>query len=125
MIRSLAFAALAGAVQAQEVVTTARSAPPPALAAAPAPADADNKPADLTQVVLVGPCTPGAEEIAREAREQGATVKVDHAMHGQVSAGIGTGGYRHVDATVCKPIGDKSSVTVSIGDTRMNHRRRY
>ena len=126
---AVGFAALAATAaataSAQEVVTTSRSAPPSAIQAAGAPAADDTGAADMQQVVHVGPCTPHAEEIKAEALAQGARIEPDRAMHGQVTAGIGTGGYRHADATVCKPIGANSSLTVHLSDTQGGDHRRW
>ena len=48
----------------------------------------------------------------------------DREMHGEVSAGIGTHGYRSVSGSVCKPIGDDSYVSVSGSYDRMDVGRR-
>lgn len=103
------------------VVATARGAPPPPQesTATSAPARIDDHPdGELVQVVKVGPCTPYGAEIAAEARAEGARVELDRAPHGEIGAGVGTGGAREVHGVVCQPIGPNSSVTVSAGSFR-------
>jgi hypothetical protein len=116
LVAALAFAALASAGQAQEAVPTARNATPldTRAQAAPPPLDAPRPPEALREVVKIGPCTPHAEIIAEQAREDGATIEPDHAAHGEVGAGIGTNGYREFHGVVCKPIGDNATVTLSV-----------
>ena len=48
----------------------------------------------------------------------------DHRVHGEVSVGVGTGGYREVAADVTAPIGDKGEVDVAIDAGSMSGRRR-
>ena len=48
----------------------------------------------------------------------------DHKVHGEVSVGVGTGGYREVAADVTAPIGDNGEVDVAIDAGSMSGRRR-
>ncbi|CAN5207923.1 hypothetical protein BH09PSE2_BH09PSE2_17010 [soil metagenome] len=47
----------------------------------------------------------------------------DRRLHGVVSAGIGTGGYRDVSATVVAPLGDAGAVGISVGSSHYGGRR--
>jgi hypothetical protein len=115
---ALAFAGIASFAQAQDAVPTARNAAPLDTSgqAAPPPLDAPRPGEALREVVKIGPCTPHAEIIAEQAREDGAKIEPDHDAHGEVGAGIGTNGYREFHGVVCKPIGDNSTVTLSISN---------
>jgi hypothetical protein len=79
----------------------------PPLTAQGAAADDD----DGGQRVVMGACGP-----------TGATPdgKPDTAPHGEVEAGIGTNGYRHLAGRVCKPIGDGGSLSIGVGTTSLN-----
>jgi hypothetical protein len=81
---------------------------PPASAAAPPLAGGEDAAGD-DQPIAIGPCGP------TRARADGSP---DHAAHGAVEVGVGTRGYRHVAATVCKPIGDAGAISVSVGDSQ-------
>lgn len=100
----------AGAALADEPISTA---PPSGPAAPPsvdaAPAAGLGAIAPEPRPVAMGLCGPQA-------------VKADGTLetrpHGVVEAGVGTGGYRHLAAAVCQPIGQNAAVAVSISDTR-------
>jgi len=51
--------------------------------------------------VAMGPC--GPEKVKPDG-------KLETAPHGEVEAGVGTGGYRHVAGMVCQPIGQNGAV---------------
>ncbi|MFI4936576.1 MAG: hypothetical protein ACHP7N_18370 [Caulobacterales bacterium] len=97
----------AGATPASQRAPT--SAIPPPLGEAQDPDDADGPD------VRVGPCGPYVPT------KDG---KPDQSAHGVVDVGVGTSGYRHVSAVVCKPIGDKGAVTIGVSDTQVNVGRR-
>jgi hypothetical protein len=109
---------LAGPALAQGPITTAGggpsgpqpTAPPPSLPTAVA------EPADGQQVAM-GPC--GPEKVKPDGR-------LETKPHGEIEAGVGTGGYRHVAGAVCQPIGQNSAVAVGIDETQANptYRRR-
>jgi hypothetical protein len=48
----------------------------------------------------------------------------DHKIHGAVSVGVGTGGYREVAGEVTAPIGDTGQATLAIDTGQINGRRR-
>jgi hypothetical protein len=48
----------------------------------------------------------------------------DHKVHGEVSVGVGSNGYREVAADVDAPIGDNGEVDVAIDSETMSGRRR-
>jgi hypothetical protein len=92
----------------------------PAAQAQPAPAPV--APLHLTDAddggdgshVRMGPCGPQAI---------GADGKIDNRAHGFVEGGVGTSGYRHVAAGVCKPLANGGAVAVSVSDTQLQGRR--
>jgi hypothetical protein len=104
----LAFAdgpiATAPATQSQQ------PAPPPVPPLRVAAADGSGD----VPAVRMGPCGPQAVT---------ADGKTDSRAHGYVEGGIGTGGYRHVAAGVCKPLANGGAVALSVGDTQMHGRR--
>ena len=110
----LAFALTPGFALADEAIPTA-----PAQQSLPAAApvsplqDVENTPDDGTTTRL-GPCGPQAVS---------ADGKVDTKAHGYVEAGIGTGGYRHIAAAMCKPLANGGAIAVSVGQTQMQGRR--
>ncbi len=61
--------------------------------------------------MAMGPCGPETVK---------ANGHLDTAPHGEVEAGVGTNGYRHIAGTVCQPVGDNGAVQVSISDTQSN-----
>jgi hypothetical protein len=65
--------------------------------------------------VAMGPC--GPEQVKPDG-------KLDTAPHGEVEAGVGTHGYRHLAGTVCQPIGQNAAVEVSAGMSQAQWGRR-
>jgi hypothetical protein len=65
----------------------------------------------------MGPC--GPEKVKPDGR-------LETKPHGEIEAGVGTGGYRHVAGAVCQPIGQNGAVAVSVDETQANptYRRR-
>jgi hypothetical protein len=64
--------------------------------------------------VRMGPCGPQAVSVDG---------KTDTRAHGFVEAGVGTSGYRHVAAGVCKPLGDNGAIAVSVSQSQVQGRR--
>ena len=62
-----------------------------------------------SQPIAMGPC--GPEKVKPDGR-------LDTAPHGEVDAGVGTNGYRHLAGAVCQPIGEDAAVTVSASETQ-------
>ncbi|HTX50709.1 MAG TPA: hypothetical protein VME40_15105 [Caulobacteraceae bacterium] len=58
---------------------------------------------------VIGPCGP------TQATPDG---RPDATPHGEVSAGVGTDGYRQLSAVVCKPLGAAGSLTIGAGTTQ-------
>jgi hypothetical protein len=50
--------------------------------------------------------------------------RADNRTHGTVEVGVGTGGYRHVRAHVCKPIGQNGEISVDVEHTGWGRRAR-
>lgn len=102
---------LAGPALADGPISTApgagSAAPQPATPPAPLPLS-DGGFADGPQVAM-GPC--GPEKVGPDG-------KLDTAPHGEIEAGVGTQGYRHVAAAVCQPIGQNAAVAVSASETQ-------
>jgi hypothetical protein len=76
--------------------------PPPPL---PSPQAA----AAQGQEVALGPC--GPEKVKPDG-------SLDTAPHGEVEAGVGTGGYRHLAGSICLPTGQDSAVAASVSETQ-------
>jgi hypothetical protein len=120
-MRSMAFATavalvLTGPALAQAPVATAPAAGAPApqpTAATPPLSTEEDAPAEGPQMAM-GPC--GPEKVLPNG-------KLDTAAHGQAEVGVGTGGYRHIGAAVCQPIGQNAAVAVSISQTEGRYRR--
>lgn len=117
---ALSVVAFAGGALADEgPITTGRTgdlAPATAPAAPlgqvqPAAAEA---PGDWARRVMAG--EPAPEEVA-EAQQGRCPTRVDTKPHGEVWAGIGTGGYREVGGVVTQTIGDCATVTIGMSRT--------
>jgi hypothetical protein len=112
--------AFGGGALAQEAIATADGSAAPRATTATADATADSH-GDLSMLrddpdaTVMGPCGPTRKT---------ADGKPDHAPHGQVEVGVGTGGYRHIGGVVCKPIGDNAAVTIAVDQTQWNGGRR-
>jgi hypothetical protein len=103
---------LAAAAWADTPMSTANptqaTAPQPEAPQPPLPPAAAASTTSGPQMAM-GPC--GPEKVKPNGH-------LDTAAHGEVEAGVGTGGYRHVAGTVCKPIGDNAAVQVSVSETQ-------
>ncbi|HWE98223.1 MAG TPA: hypothetical protein VG248_00320 [Caulobacteraceae bacterium] len=89
-----------------------RAPPQPQTSAPPLPDHGDGA---APQRVAMGPC--GPERVKSDG-------KLDTAPHGEIEAGIGTHGYRHLAGTVCQPIGQNGAVQVSASTSQGQWRRR-
>ena len=123
---ALVASALLGAAPAlaQEVIQTHAGESP----AAEAPAtpsvgpDRDQRQAngDWARRVMAGKPTDDLDEDAAK----GCRRNPDREPHGEVWAGVGTGGYKTVGAVVTQPIGDCAEVTVAVSKTDQGRIRR-
>ena len=99
-----------GAAMAQAPLSTApvAAAPQPAITQ-PGPLSLDGPATAQGAPVAMGPC--GPEKVKPDGR-------LETAPHGEVEAGVGTGGYRHIAGAVCQPIGQEGFVAVGVSDTQ-------
>lgn len=110
---------LAGPALAQGPIATAggsaSTAPEPAPP--PPPLPTAGAPPPPGPPVAMGPC--GPEKVKPDGR-------LETAPHGELEAGVGTGGYRHVAGLVCQPIGQDGAAAVGGSYTQANptYRRR-
>ncbi|WP_300579347.1 hypothetical protein [Phenylobacterium sp.] len=119
---ALLVAALAGSALADEApIATGRAGDPPAATASAAPIGQAQEPVlraeapgDWARRVMAG--EPAPEEVA-EAPQGRCPVRVDKRPHGEVWAGVGTGGYREVGGVVTQPLGDCATVTIGMSRT--------
>jgi hypothetical protein len=105
---------VAGAAWADGPVTTtsdaARAPPQPQAAPPPLAGVTDNA---SPQPMAMGPC--GPERVKPDG-------KLDTAPHGEIEAGVGTHGYRHVAGAICQPIGQNGAIAVSAGQSQWGRR---
>jgi hypothetical protein len=47
----------------------------------------------------------------------------DNRIHGEVSVGAGTNGYREINAVATAPLGDDGQATIAIGSEQFDYRR--
>ncbi len=121
--RTLAFAAaaaltFAGPALAEGPISTAPAAgptAPPASTTAP-PLSAAPEEADQPPPLAMGPC--GPEKVKADGT-------LETKPHGELEAGIGTGGYRHIGGTICQPIGQNGAVALGVSQTQMSGGRRH
>lgn len=119
---ALSVAAFASAALADdEPITTSRAGDPPTAQAPAAPINPGleptlraEAPGDWARRVMAG--EPAPEEVA-QAPEGRCPVRVDNRPHGEVWAGVGTGGYREVGGVVTQRIGDCATVTIGMSRT--------
>lgn len=119
---ALSVAAFASAALADdEPITTSRAGDPPTAQASAAPINPGleptlraEAPGDWARRVMAG--EPAPEEVA-QAPEGRCPVRVDNRPHGEVWAGVGTGGYREVGGVVTQRIGDCATVTIGMSRT--------
>jgi hypothetical protein len=110
----IAFALTPAWALAEEAIATAPAQQPLPAAAPVSPLqDFDTAPDDGTSTRL-GPC--GPQTVSADGR-------ADTKPHGYVEAGVGTRGYRHIAAGVCKPLANGGAIAVSVGQTEFQGRR--
>jgi hypothetical protein len=114
--------AAGAAASAQEVVRTGPDGAPPAPAADPRqlPQAID----DRARGPLAG-WSPEAAPAVAMGEPARCAPPPDRKPHGEVWAGIGTGGYREAGGVVTKPLGDCGSVTVAIDHLSIDSLRRH
>lgn len=110
--------ALGGGASAQEVIAAGPKGAPPA-ATTEVTSEADNSPEAIGawgRRILAGePAAADAKAAPNgPGKASGCAPPPDHRPHGEVWAGIGTGGYREVGGVVTQPIGDCGQVSVAI-----------
>jgi len=117
--------AFAPAAMADEAIATHSDGAP----AAEAPADQASGPDRAKQAngewarrVMAGQATDEASG-DKDARK-GCPQQGDGKPHGEVWAGVGTGGYRNVGGVVTQPLGDCAQVTVAIDHSEGGYGRR-
>ena len=132
----LVLAFVAAPALAQEVIKTGPEGAPPA-AEAPRPAPVERPAAaDPNSPEAIGRWARGVlagepaqkDEVAQDgqaARPGRCTpVSPDGKAHGEVWAGVGTGGYRNVGGVVTQPLGECGSVTIAVDKTQFDGGRR-
>jgi hypothetical protein len=103
----------AGPGWSQETVSTAAStdAHPPGTQGGPGPLDESvGRETEHTTTVIDGPCGPTV------VNSDDPNAAPDTRAHGEVSVGVGTGGYREVGGYVCKPLPDGGSIAIGGGE---------
>jgi hypothetical protein len=117
VLLSLAAALAATTAWSQETVSTASSADahPPGTQATPGPLDESiGRETSHTSEVVDGPCGPTV------SNSDDPNAAPDTHLHGEVSVGVGTGGYREVGGYVCKALPNGGSIAISGGQTQGN-----
>jgi hypothetical protein len=110
---------LAGPALADGPIATApaggAAAPQPTMPSPPLPSP--GAAAAQSEPIAMGPC--GPEKVKPDG-------SLETAPHGELEAGVGTNGYRHVAGAVCQPIGQDAAVAASVSETQGggNYRRR-
>jgi hypothetical protein len=107
----------AGGAGAQEVIPTAKGVTPPDVSQDPLPAQIQPPEATNLAPVLPGPCGTGPVPRVAPVNADGGP-QVDHSPHGEVSVGADSRGGRYAEGSVCVPIGDRSSVSIDVGEGR-------
>ena len=103
----------AGAVDAQEAISTAKTTTPLDVSKEPTPAPlAPPGPTNMAPM-LPGPCGTGPTPKMAPVNADGGP-QVDHSPHGDVSVGMDSRGGRYAEGSVCVPIGDRSFVAVDV-----------
>ena len=111
---ALSLAAVAAWADGPVATTSTAEQSPPQPQSAPPPLAAARDAAAPSHVAM-GPC--GPERVKPDG-------KLATTPHGEIEAGIGTQGYRHLAGTVCQPIGENGSVEVSAGVNQAQWGRR-
>jgi hypothetical protein len=104
-----------GSALADEAIATAPAKQSPPVAAPVAPLqEAEAGAPDGGPRVRMGPCGPQALT---------ADGKTETKAHGYVEAGVGTSGYRHIAAGLCKPLANGGAIAVSVSQSQAQGRR--
>ena len=120
----------ASASLAQEAIPAGPHAPMPAAAPPPGAVDPENTPEAIGEWgrrVLAGePTGPDAAraQAMRAGARPGCAAPEDRKPHGEVTVGMGSGGYREAGAVVTAPIGDCAQVTIAVDGARIDAPRR-
>jgi len=121
---SVSLLALAPVARADEAIATHANGQP-AVEAPPAETSGEDRQKTdngaWARRVMAG--QPG-DEAAADKTANGCQRNPDRAPHGEVWAGVGTGGYRNVGGVVTQPLGDCAQVTVAIDHTEGGYGRR-
>jgi len=88
-------------------------APQPQAAAPPLASSAPDGPGGPP--VAMGPC--GPEKVKSDG-------SLETQPHGEVEAGVGTAGYRHLGGAVCQPLKDGGAVNISVSADQWGGRGR-
>lgn len=119
-LQFLAVAALcagAPAARAEPPIATAGPGAPPPAESSPAPIADEQSPDAIgawARDVIAG--RPSAA--AAQAGKAQACPASDGKPHGEVWAGVGTGGYREAGGVVTQPVGDCGQVTIGVSRTQ-------
>jgi hypothetical protein len=103
-------------------------APGLAVAQQQAPADsqvvptASGAPAAPPRAALNGQVASVSDAAAAEDVEDDGPVR-DNRVHGEISVGAGTNGYREVSGAATVPIGDVGQATIAIDSEQFNYKR--
>jgi hypothetical protein len=95
-------------------------APMPALAEDDPVATGSSTPVPMStadQIDAWLAASPAIEPLDLDAEPRGMAFD-DRKLHGEVSVGVGTGGYRHVSMRATAPVGENGRVSVAFGETR-------
>lgn len=103
-----------GAARADQVISTAPAAQSPPAAAPVPPLRVTDADARDAPEVRMGPCGPETVDDSGKAATK---------AHGFVEAGVGTSGYRHLAAGVCKPLANGGAVAVSVSESQAQGQR--
>jgi hypothetical protein len=115
VVATLALMLAPGFVLADETIHTAPATQSLPAAAPVTPLDEVGAAAgDDGLGVRMGPC--GPEKVTDDG-------KMGTKAHGFVEAGVGTRGYRHLAAGVCKPLANGGAIAVSVSQSQLEGRR--
>jgi hypothetical protein len=93
-----------------------------------APADgqvvstASGAPAAPPHAAPNGPVASVSDAVAAEDVEDDGPVR-DNRVHGEISVGAGTNGYREVSGVATVPIGDTGQATIAVDSTQYSYKR--
>jgi hypothetical protein len=115
VVALLVLALAPGLSRADEAMPTAPAHQSPPAAAGVSPLqEADVDAPDGGSGVRLGPC--GPEAVAADG-------KTETKAHGYIEGGVGTNGYRHIAAGLCKPLANGGAIAVSVSQSQAQGRR--